>query len=182
MEYSFNCVSCLLRVLGFFLFLPPDTLLCGSHEGLACVCVADKGKMSWSRGCRLCKRAGGSWWCSWRDWWSCSRWHTHTQIAYCSQHGVFSHTRGQSFSSSSHLLASVLAVTSLTFPLLFPHFPHNFTFSGSDCYLTSSFPSFSSPFVSDCPCCGPVGWGTATGSKFIPPYVGSQWCKCEIQH
>lgn len=41
-----------------------------------CVCVADRGKMSWNRGCRLCKRAGENWWCSWRGWWSCSRWHT----------------------------------------------------------------------------------------------------------
>jgi len=62
--------SCLLSPVTLVLSLrPPDS----NGEWL---CVADKGKMSWSRGCRLCKRAGGSWWCSSRDWWSCSRWRT----------------------------------------------------------------------------------------------------------
>lgn len=59
-----------------------------------------------------------------------------------------------------------------------PHFSlccfllDNFTFFQLWPYLTSTFLSFLSLFVSDCPCCGPVGWGTATGSKFTPPHVG----------
>lgn len=105
----FSSFSCLLWVLGtlVLLLLHPDTLLCDGNGGL--VCVADKGKMSWSRGCRLCKRAGGNWWCSWRDWWSCSRWHTHS-LVYC-------HTLEGKVSLFLTSL-SVLAVTSFTFSLL----------------------------------------------------------------
>lgn len=43
------------------LLLAADSLLFDIMEdngGL--VCVVDKGKMSWSKGCRLCKKAGGS--------------------------------------------------------------------------------------------------------------------------
>lgn len=56
--------------------LPRSHVLCNTDYSP--LCVPDKGKMSWSNGCRPCRKVAGSWWCSWRDWWSCSRWPTPT--------------------------------------------------------------------------------------------------------
>lgn len=106
---------------------------------------------------------------------------TNTQAAYCFQHGALSHSGGQSFLFSSHLPVSVLAVTSLTFPSAISSLIRSpfVALTLSDIFFSILF--LTTCFRPCCPCCGPVGWGTATGSKFIPLMLDFWWCKCEIQ-
>lgn len=118
-------------VLRLFPCCPPATVSrCDTDRSSPC--VADKGKTSWSSGCRPCRRAAGSWWCSWRDWWSCSRWPTLTPPHPL--HPAQPHSRSR---------ASL-------FPLLFlPRF-FLFFFTHLQLWLclTSSFQSFFSHTVS----------------------------------
>lgn len=121
------------------LLQPPGTVSFDSNGGW--VCVADKGKMNWSRGCHLCKKAGGSWWYSWKAWWSCSRWRTLTALCFSTRCSVthcgakvplfFTPLRvcpavtSLAFSSCCFLLNNFTVCSSdLVWHLLFHPFPH----------------------------------------------------------
>lgn len=133
--FYLNCVTFLLWLLQPSFCSLLQTVLFDRNGGW--VCVADKGKTSWSRGCRLCKRAGGSWWYSWKDWWSCSRWQTLTASCLSARCAV-TPCRAEvplffvcpavtslAFSSCCFLLISFTFCTSdLVWLLLFHPFPH----------------------------------------------------------